>query len=108
MFGTVESWSGYFKPLHDGPFKTASAATLDANDPVLLARSEAQRLRADHTRFFLSTGPYHSHWFRPAQTVDFAHELAHLGVRERLVRVAQAKGEYRVQLAAGLGWALGL
>jgi enterochelin esterase-like enzyme len=108
MFGTVESWSGYFKPLHDGPFKTASAATLDANDPVLLARSEAQRLRADHTRFFLSTGPYHSHWFRPAQTVDFAHELAHLGVRERLLRVAQAKGEYRVQLAAGLGWALGL
>ena len=106
LFGTVESWSGYFEPLRDGPFKHASRAVLDANDPVLLARPAAPRLRSDGTRFFLSTGPYHSHWFRPAQTVDFARELHGLGVRERLVRVAQAKGEYRVQLADGLGWAL--
>jgi hypothetical protein len=40
------------------------------------------------------------------QTVDFAHELAGLGVRARLVRIAQAKGEYRTQLADGLDWAL--
>jgi enterochelin esterase-like enzyme len=106
LFGTVESWSGYFDPLHDGPFKTASRATLAANDPPLLARTEATRLRSDGTRFFLSTGPYHSHWFRPVQTVDFAHELAGLGVRARLVRIAQAKGEYRTQLADGLDWAL--
>lgn len=106
VFGTVESWSGYFTPLHDGPFKHASKQVLAANDPVLLARADARRLRADGVRFFLSTGPYHSHWFRPAQTVDFARELRGLGVQERLLQVAQAKGEYRVQLAAGLGWAL--
>lgn len=106
LFGTVESWSGYFKPLHDGPFKQAPRSTLDANDPVLLAPVEAPRLRAEGVRFFLSTGPYHSHWFRPAQTVDFARELEHLGVHERLLRVANRKGEYRVQLADGLGFAL--
>lgn len=106
VFGTVESWSGYFTPLRDGPFKHASKQVLAANDPVLRARADAAQLRAARTRFFLSTGPYHSHWFRPAQTVDFARELHGLGVRERLLRVAQAKGEYGVQLAAGLGWAL--
>jgi enterochelin esterase-like enzyme len=105
-FGTVESWSGYFTPLHDGPFEHASKQLLAANDPVLLARADAPRLRAAGVRFFLSTGPYHSHWFRPAQTVDFARELHGLGIRERLLRIAQAKGEYGVQLAAGLGWAL--
>lgn len=107
VFGTVESWSGYFTPLHDGPFKHASKQVLAANDPVLLARADAARLRAAGVRFFLSTGPYHSHWFRPAQTVDFARELRGLRVRERLLEVAQAKGEYGAQLAAGLGWALG-
>ena len=107
VFGTVESWSGYFTPLHDGPFKGAPSTLLAANDPVLLARADARRLRALGTRFFLSTGPFHSHWFTPAQTVDFAHELARLGVPDRLLRVANAKGEYRVQLAAGLAWALG-
>jgi enterochelin esterase-like enzyme len=107
VFGTVESWSGYFTPLHDGPFKHASKQVLAENDPVLLARGDAARLRANGVRFFLSTGPYHSHWFRPAQTVDFARELHRLGVRERLMRVAKAKGEYGAQLAAGLGWALG-
>ena len=106
VFGTAESWSGYFTPLHDGPFKHATTAVLAANDPVLLARSEARRLRALGVRFFVSTGPFHSHWFKPAQTVDFAHELSSLGVRERLLVVASAKGEYRVQLAAGLAWAL--
>jgi S-formylglutathione hydrolase FrmB len=106
LFGTVESWSGYFTPLHDGPFKGAAKATLAANDPVLLARGDAARLRALGTRFFLSTGPFHSHWFRPAQTVAFARELRGLGVRERFMRVASTKGEYGVQLAAGLAWAL--
>jgi len=106
LFGTVESWSGYFTPLHDGPFKGASKATLAANDPVLLARGDAARLRALGTRFFLSTGPFHSHWFRPAQTVAFARELRGLGVRERFMRVASTKGEYGAQLAAGLAWAL--
>lgn len=107
VFGTVESWSGYFTPLRDGPLKDAPGATLDANNPVLLARSEAARLRADGTRFFVSTGPYHSHWFKPQQTTDFAHELRGLRVTVRYIALAVAKGEYRIQLADGLGWALG-
>ena len=105
-FGVVESWSGYFAPLHDGPFKRATRELLDANDPRLLARGEAPLLREDGTRFFLSTGPFHSHWFRPAQTTAYARELAELGLPVRLVTIASAKGEYATQLADGLAWAL--
>lgn len=102
VFGTVESWSGYFAPLRDGPFKHATRAELAANDPRLLARHAPPRAM----RFFLSTGPFHSHWFRPAQTVDFARELSRLGVTVRLLHLRIAKGEYTAQLAAGLAWAL--
>jgi S-formylglutathione hydrolase FrmB len=105
VFGTVESWSGYFRPLHDGPFKHASASELSRNDPRRLALAEASRLRAEGMRFFLSTGPFHSHWFRPAQTTSFARELSGLGLSVHLLRVASARGEYSAQLAAGLGWA---
>lgn len=106
LFGVVESWSGYFTPLRDGPFKGAGPQLLQANDPRLLVRAQAPLLRAEQTRFFVSTGPYHSHWFRPQQTVRFAHELAALGLPARLLQVASAKGEYRTQLADGLAWAL--
>ena len=101
-FGTVESWSGYFAPLRDGPFKHATRQLLAANDPRLLAR----KAPPTHTRFFLSTGPAHSHWFKPAQTIDFARELSKLGVTVELLQVPVAKGEYTAQLAAGLAWAL--
>jgi enterochelin esterase-like enzyme len=106
IFGTIESWSGYFAPLQDGPFKDASRAVLAANDPRLLARTDATRLRRNGVRFFLSTGPSHSHWFKPAQTVDFAHELARLGVTVKLLLVHATKGEYVAQLTAGLAWGL--
>jgi enterochelin esterase-like enzyme len=107
LFGTAESWSGYFRPLHDGPFEGASAATLAANDPTKLARSEAPVLRQDGLHFFVSTGPYHSHWFRPKSTYAFAAELESLRVPVRLLSVAGPKGEWRAQLDAGLSWALG-
>jgi hypothetical protein len=106
LFGVVESWSGYFQPLHDGPFKGAAKDVLAANDPRLLAKAGAARLRLDGTRFFVSTGPYHSHWFRPAQTTSFARELWQLGLPVRLLTLASRKGEYQTQLADGLGWAL--
>ncbi|HEY5294723.1 MAG TPA: alpha/beta hydrolase-fold protein [Gaiellaceae bacterium] len=106
MFGTLESWSGYFTPLHDGPFKHADTATLAANDPVLLARTHATELRRLRTRFFVSSGPAHSHWFRPAQTVRFARELRELGLVPDLQLVSPARGEWRAQLDAGLTWAL--
>ena len=95
MFGAIEAWSGYFTPLRDGPFKGASRKVLAANDPARLARHKAALLRADGTRFFLSTGPFHSHWFRPEQTIEFTRELRSLQLPVRYHRYANAKGEWR-------------
>jgi enterochelin esterase-like enzyme len=106
VFGTVESWSGYFQPLHDGPFKHATRATLAANDPTLLARTDAPWLRRDGTRFFLSTGPFHSHWFTPQETLAFAAELERLRLPVELRTYAVEKGVWREQVDAGLDWAL--
>jgi Putative esterase len=105
VFGRVESWSGYFRPLDDGPFKHASKAELAANNPLLLARSEAAALRRGGMKFFLSTGPFHSHWFQPKETLDFARELRRLGLTASYHVYASAKGEWRTQLGAGLDWA---
>jgi enterochelin esterase-like enzyme len=106
LFGVAESWSGYFEPLRDGPFLHASRATLAANDPMQLARGEASALRRDGVRFFVSTGPYHSHWFKPASTIAFADELRSLGLPVRLMQYPSVTGEWRAQLDAGLDWAL--
>ena len=106
VFGTAESWSGYFQPLHDGPFKHASKATLAANDPVQLVRGDAPALRAAGMRFFVSTGPYHSHWMLPASTLAFARELRSLRLDVGYRAFAQKQGEWRNPLDAGLAWAL--
>ena len=79
---------------------------LAANDPTLLARSQAAVLRQDGVRFFLSTGPAHSHWFRPQQTTAFTRELRGLGLDVSYHLYADKKGEYGTQLAVGLGFAL--
>jgi enterochelin esterase-like enzyme len=101
LFGTVESWSGYFRPLHDGPFKHASRRVLAANDPTRIATAA----RGTGMRFFLSSGPAHSHWFKPAETVAFAHELRALGVPVTYRAHANAHGEWRAQFDTGLAWA---
>jgi hypothetical protein len=80
---------------------------LRANDPRLLAAAERARLARDHVRFFLSSGPYHSHWFRPAETRSFADELLGLGLPVRTFFYARPKGEWRAQVDAGLTWAFG-
>ena len=100
LFGVVESWSGYFHPLRDGPFKHDTNAQLHANDPRLLVRD------ARGMRFFLSTGPYHSHWIRPAETQTFARLLRAAGVQVRTLVYDRLKGEWRAQFDAGLTWAL--
>jgi enterochelin esterase-like enzyme len=105
LFGTIESWSGYFTPLHDGPFRQANRQLLAANDPMIIARREAPTLRADGTRFFLSTGPSHSHWIKPAQTLAFTRELRSLGLTARYHSYAGAKGAWRAQFDTGLTWA---
>jgi len=106
LFGTVESWSGYFSPLRDGPFADAPPSLLAANDPVRLAEANARDLRRDGQRYFLSSGPAHSHWFRPGATIAFALELHRLGIRTELRLFPDPRGEWRDQLAAGLTWAL--
>jgi enterochelin esterase-like enzyme len=106
LFGTIESWSGYFRPLRDGPFADATPSALAANDPGALAAANARELRRDGERFFLSTGPAHSHWFRPSETFAFGDELRTLGIHVEVRRFAQKTDEYRDQLAAGLTWAL--
>lgn len=107
LFGAVASWSGYFDPLRDGPFRTASRATLAANDPPLLLRSLAPTLRRDGIRWFLSTGPYHSHWFRPAQTLAFARQLRQAGLPVAYHAYADEHGVWRKQVATALAWAYG-
>jgi len=106
VFGTAESWSGYFRPLRDGPFAHASAAILAANDPTSLVRIKAPLLRRLGLRFFVSTGPYHSHWFTPAATLGFARELRSLRLPVAFASYASFRGEWRAQLDAGLTWAL--
>ena len=106
LFQRIEAWSGYFQPLRDGPFKRASQQLLAANDPARLVRTDAPQLRRHGTRFFISSGPAHSHWFRPSESVAFARELHAVGVPAELRLYADRKGEWRQQLDAGLEWAL--
>ena len=105
LFGTIESWSGYFSPLRDGPFKHAGAATLAANDPTLLVRDEAPGLRTAGVRFFVSTGPAHSHWIPSDASWQFAAELRALGLQTTYRSYASNHGQWRDQLDAGLEWA---
>jgi enterochelin esterase-like enzyme len=104
LFGTIESWSGYFKPVLDGPFKNATRAELDANDPRRLVVAEQPLL--SKTRFFVSTGPPHSRWAPPSQTIDYARRLRALGLRYALRVYTSRRHEWRDQLDDGLRWAL--
>ncbi len=105
VFGSVVSWSGYFHPLRDGPFKVATKSVLAANDPQMLVAKDGAKLQL---RFFLSTGPYHSHWFKPAETTAFAAELRKDGLPVQTLVVSQTKGEWIAQVDAGLAWAFGV
>jgi enterochelin esterase-like enzyme len=106
MFGTLESWSGYFQPLPDGPFVHATAAELAAHDPSFLVRGEALRLRGEHVRFELSTGAGHGN-VTPEMTTEFAAELHALDLEYTLWRVpANVRGSgYAEQLQHGLAYA---
>jgi S-formylglutathione hydrolase FrmB len=103
LFGAIESWSGYFRPLHDGPFRDATRSVLAANDPQELVTLDGSALAG--TRFFLSSGPSHSHWFRPSDTVAFARKAHRLGLSVSLRLYAARKGEWRAQFDDGLRWA---
>lgn len=108
LFGRIASWSGYFHPLHDGAFRGAPSAVLRANDPWLLYRPEAPRLRRLGTSFFLSTGPPHSHWEKPAETLAFGRALGRVRLPVRLMRFASLRGHWGFEFHAGLRWAFGV
>jgi enterochelin esterase-like enzyme len=59
LFGTLESWSGYYHPFRDGSLRHARPAQLAAHDPMLLTKREAPLLRSLGTRFFVSCGSTH-------------------------------------------------
>jgi enterochelin esterase-like enzyme len=101
LFRTVESWSGYFRPLRDGPFQHATRKVLAENDPTQIAPAA----RGTGMRFFLSSGPAHSHWFTPAETLAFANELRALGVPLSYHTYSNSRGEWRAQVDTGLEWA---
>ncbi len=107
MFGTLESWGGYFMPFRDGPFLHATRRVLDAHDPRLLVRREAPGLKRQHTRFFLSTGGSHGS-VNARWTYEYADELTRLGVDHELWVLPRAKrGHFwRSQLPAALRFAL--
>ena len=106
LFGTAESWSGYFDPLLDGPFTHADPQTLAAHDPTKLIRLEAAALRRAGVRFFISTGPLHSHQIDPASSIAFGQELRGLGLPVESRSYPSKKGEWRDQLDTGLRFAL--
>lgn len=107
LFGTLESWSGYFRPFRDGSLRHASAADLDGHDPAKLVRKEAPLLRRLGTRIFVSSGDT-----RDARTANlaqkFAGELASLRLPYELwLRPGAHNGKFwRAQLGPALRYAL--
>ena len=105
VFGVAESWEGYFHPFRDGPFRTASRATLAAHDPVLLADKEAAAIRSHGLHFFLSTGGSHGSVNR-RWTFEFDRELRKLGIGARMwAQPPGVPGFGRNQLPAAVKYA---
>src|SRR6266516_915439 len=84
MFGTLESWEGYFAPVfRDGPFVDATRGVLDEHDPTLLVRRQARSLLRAGVRFYVSVGGNHAEILRKG-SLDFAQELASLHLQHEL------------------------
>jgi enterochelin esterase-like enzyme len=85
-FGTLESWSGYFKQTHTGVFAHATPAALRFNSPAAYAPSVAASLRRMPLHVFLYGGRQDRLTrYQPG----FAQELRRLGVS---VRTAEPPG----------------
>jgi enterochelin esterase-like enzyme len=76
LFGTVESWSGYFQEQRTGPFEHASAAEIARNSPAEYAWSMAARLRGEPLHAFIYTGRSDD---ERREVAAFARELAAVG-----------------------------
>jgi enterochelin esterase-like enzyme len=91
IFGTLESWEGYFAPVYrDGPFVHASSADLAAHTPTLLVRNEAAALRSSGVRFYVSVGGNHGNVLR-VWSLEFARELAGLRLPYELWQLPAAE-----------------
>jgi len=104
LFGTVESWGGYFVPFADGPLLGASRQQLQAHDPASLIRREARVFR--RVRFFLSSGPTHGDVLQ-SQTRAFGAELGALRIPHVTWLLHTRKADWRAQLTQGLRYAVG-
>ena len=107
LFGTLESWSGYFTAPRDGPLRGASANVRETHDPTLLVQGETPLLQRLGTRFFLSSGTTHDK-VGARDAGAFSRELASLGLRHRLYLLPGGHDGrfWRAQLPAALGYAL--
>jgi hypothetical protein len=103
LFGTLESWSGYFTPVTDGPFVHATPAYLAAHNPTKLVRQEASLLRKLRITFELSTGAGHGP-ITPTMTIAFATELRslHLPTDTWYVPKSIRGPDYHDQIQRGL------
>jgi enterochelin esterase-like enzyme len=106
LFGTLESWSGYFTAPRDGSLANATAAERMVHDPQALLPADAAKLRAGHVRFFLSAGRREPKTLLAAR--GFARELAGLGL-DHVLDVTEGGHHgraWRAVLPTGLLYAL--
>jgi len=104
LFGTIESWGGYFAPFPDGPLAHATAPELAAHDPTRLLPRRASLLRGLGTRFFLSSGRGHGR-IRKRETSQFAALLTTYRIPVHLELLETKTGAWERQLVDGLRWA---
>jgi enterochelin esterase-like enzyme len=106
LFGPLEAWSGYFRPLRDGPLRRAPPWDLGLHDPTRLLGRETPLLRRLRTRFYLSAGADDRSTL--AATREFDLELERRGLRHEL-RVLPGGHDgrfWRAQLESALAFAV--
>ncbi len=105
LFGTLESWSGYFKAPRDGSLANATPSERAAHDPRTLLPAAAPELRAGGVHFFLSAGRREPRTL--LATRAFARRLSDLGLEHVLwVTAGGHHGRtWRAVLPAGLLYA---
>lgn len=106
LFGTLESWSGYFQSPRDGSLANATPAERTAHDPRALLAARAAELRAGRVRVFLSAGRREPRTLLASRA--FARELSGFGIDHSLdVTAGGHHGRaWRAVLPTGLLYAL--
>jgi enterochelin esterase-like enzyme len=87
LFGTAESWSGYFTQTRSGPFSGASRQALRANSPSSYAHAVVHGIGRLGLHVLLYSGGSDP---LAAQQAPFAHDLRSLGASVRTLRAPGA------------------